>query len=222
MRSTTSPSAPLESSCNSLFMRSKRCVAFWPSTVRRLISSWLHLPSQAARRCRRSLIFLFRFSSSVWRGANWDCSSDCACLPSAVVPMAPRMLITPTLLGAADPAAGDCARTSTAPAIPATARAAAGNIILEFTVFSLLWIVSEKPERPEPSHTGLKIVALPPAGPEGVLQTRKYSRDASFLAIGKRVAFVSSSDNPWPRDGEHLRLLSLAWGRAEHGYAPDR
>src|SRR5215475_614274 len=60
--------------------------------------------------------------------------------------MAPRMLITPTLPGTDAPAAGDCARTSTAPAMPAMARAAAGNIILEFTLILLVYGSFRKPE----------------------------------------------------------------------------
>src|SRR5207248_6020626 len=71
------------------------------------------------------------FSISVWRGANCDCNSACACLPSAVLPMAPRMLMTPTLPGAAEAAgAGACARATATPRRPAAARAAVCIIVL--------------------------------------------------------------------------------------------
>src|SRR5437762_2920511 len=71
------------------------------------------------------------FSISVWRGANWDCNSACACLPSAVLPMAERMLITPTLPGAAEPAAaGDCARTPAAPHRPSIRHGEQQNTIV--------------------------------------------------------------------------------------------
>jgi hypothetical protein len=79
------------------------------------------------------------FSSSVWRGANWDCSSAEASFPSAVLRIAWRTLSTPTLPpAAAGPAAGLlCAHA--APELNTQAASAATRIdaILEFTLFSL-------------------------------------------------------------------------------------
>src|SRR2546429_6963757 len=90
------------------------------------------------------------FSISVWRGANCDCSSAWACFPSAVLPMAPRILITPTLPGAGL-GAGDCARTTATIRRPAAARATVCNFILEFTLFSLFFETIRKARSEE--HT---------------------------------------------------------------------
>src|SRR5579863_7205575 len=104
------------------------------------------------------------FSKSLVRGANCDCNSAEACLPSAVLTMACRALITPTLPVETEPAVGAlCAWTAGVPTRHAAARAAMQNILrcdreavsskcdreavnlLEFTLFSLLWLNRKQP-----------------------------------------------------------------------------
>src|SRR6266481_2599346 len=87
--------------------------------------------------------------------------------------MAWRMLMTPTLLDAADPAAaGACAHAPAALKMHAAARAAVrvntfcdpdrvGVNHLEFTFFSLLWSATEKPGRTRAKSAWLKTDSAP-------------------------------------------------------------
>src|SRR5207302_400789 len=121
--------------------------------------------------CCKSLICLFRFSISFWREENCDCNSAEANLPSAVVTMAWRMLMTPTLPDAAEPAAaGDCAQAAPLLNMHAAARAderfnifrdrkAINN--LEFTFLSLLWSATEKPGRTRTKSAWLETGSTP-------------------------------------------------------------
>src|SRR5271168_4049537 len=88
------------------------------------------------------MICLVRVSISEERGANCDCNSAEACLPSAVLPMAPRrlMMATDLVAGAAAPAAGaDCAHDAAVPIRHAADRAADCKTILKFTLVLLVF-----------------------------------------------------------------------------------
>src|SRR5258708_16513476 len=143
-------------------MRARRCASRWPCCRRRLSSSGLSLPALLERRCCRSLICLFRFSISFWREANCDCNSAEASLPSAVVTMAWRMLMTPTVTEAAEPAAaGDCVLAAPGIRRHPAARTAVRTTNLEFTFLSLLWPAHGKPGRTHAKSAWLETDSTP-------------------------------------------------------------
>src|SRR5260370_42328451 len=133
-------------------------------------------------------------SLSFWRGANLDCNSAEATLPPAVVTMAWRMLMTPPLLDAAEPAAaGACAEAAVALITQAAARAAVRiNIFrdrktvnnLEFTFF-LLVVVRHGKTGTNPRQVSLAKIDSAPRGFTSVSQTRKYTRRSLLPAIRK-------------------------------------
>src|SRR6266850_7056848 len=126
-------------------MRSRRCASRWPCCRRRLSSSGLSLPALLERRCCKSLICLLRFSISFLLEANCDCNSAEATLPSAVVTIAWRMLMTPTLPDVDEPAAlGACAQADATLKMLAAARATVRTTNLEFTLFSLFLVRHEE------------------------------------------------------------------------------
>jgi hypothetical protein len=119
------------------------------------------------------------------------------------------MLMTPTLLDAADPAAaGACAPAAAVLKMHAAARATVrvntfrdrdrvGVNNLEFTFFSLLWSATENRGEPAPSQLGLKLIPLP-AGITSALQTSKYSRRGLLAAIRKQDCPASPGSETVP------------------------
>jgi hypothetical protein len=122
--------------------------------------------------------------------------------------MAERTSITPILPGAEDPAAGaPCAHVAELMKTQAAARAAVRIIvvcrldpvrvnILEFTFFSLLWVIPAKPQSTWPILEWLKLVLFPLRAPQAFDKPRSiaeppylpqsetffYSADRSLLA----------------------------------------
>jgi hypothetical protein len=76
--------------------------------------------------------------------------------------MAWRMLMTPTLPAAAEPAAaGACAQAAALLKMHAAAKATVRSTNLEFTLFSLLWSATVRPRRTRAKSAWLKIDSAP-------------------------------------------------------------
>src|SRR5690348_16082626 len=113
--------------------------------------------------------------------------------------MAERILITPTLPGAAELAAGACAHDPAAPKTPVVARAATRNTILEFTLLSLLWRVPVN-RKHAASYPGTKFFSVPLRVPQAHYK-RKSIADALPFPQSERPSSRRVPHQKWRAAG---------------------